>query len=406
MYDNVTTIPWRWFPVRFPGRGRASKRRGVMPRPAGGFPMVDRAGRFASRTGPLADLTSRERLVLRTVRARGTVSRAELIEATGLPGVAVFRATNDLAGRGLLEIGDTVLQKRGKPSNAVRLRAGAIAVLGVSVMADHAEAVLMDFTGTIRAAAPVGVPGLHRGEVAGRIERFLDTQLNGSGLKRRGLIGAGLAVAGSLPGAPKEWTLPDLPGAMQQALGLPFAVETIAHAAAVGEQLLGAGQRFESFVYLDIGHGFGAGLIDRGRLLRGRSGKAGEMQAVLAAAGLPAPTLGSLRADLEADGVRFRDAGHLVAELDPSLPAVERWIDRHAPSVSFAANAAQALFDSDAVVLGGLLPSALAERLIGRIRWPDEERALRPRLLKADVTRHAAATGAAATLLAQAFLDG
>ena len=373
------------------------------------------------RAHALATATPRERLVLRTVRALRETTRAGLIQETGLSGTAVFRATNDLAERGLIEIGAPVVSGRGQPSNAVRLRADALAALGVSVMTDHAEAVLMDFSGTVRASATVGVPGMQRDAVAARIARFLDRTLRQLELPRAAVIGGGLAIAGYfVPGRNAvnpaaeldDWALTDLAAALEASLDLPFEVENIANAAAVGEHLLGVGRWAGSFAYLNFAHGFGAGLIAGGAPLRGARGNAGEVAGLLDLAGLPSPSLGRLRQHLAMCGVATEGIVDLAQRFRPDWPGVEDWIATHGPSVSFVANALRYVLDLDAVVLGGLVPASLADRLIGEVRWLDESRPPRrgvgwqtPRLVRAEVVDRAAATGVAALLLSRDYFD-
>jgi predicted NBD/HSP70 family sugar kinase len=373
------------------------------------------------RAHALATATPRERLVLRTVRALRETTRAGLIQETGLSGTAVFRATNDLAERGLIEIGAPVVSGRGQPSNAIRLRTDALAALGVSVMTDHAEAVLMDFSGTVRASASVGVPGMERDAVAARIARFLDRTLRQLDLPRAAVIGGGLAIAGYfVPGRNAvnpaaeldDWALTDLAAALEASLDLPFEVENIANAAAVGEHLLGVGRWSGSFAYLNFAHGFGAGLIAGGAPLRGACGNAGEVAGLLDLAGLPSPSLGSLRQHLASCGVATEGIVDLAQRFRPDWPGVEDWIAAHGPSVSFVANALRYVLDLDAVVLGGLIPASLADRLIGEVRWLDESRPPRrgfgwqtPRLVRAEVVDRAAATGVAALLLSRDYFD-
>ena len=64
---------------------------------------------------------------------------------------------------------------------------------------------------------------------------------------------------------------------LSRLLELPCYVEHDGNAGALAEWLFGAGQGFDSLVYLTAGTGFGAGLILDGRLYRGTSSMAGEI---------------------------------------------------------------------------------------------------------------------------------
>lgn len=78
---------------------------------------------------------------------------------------------------------------------------------------------------------------------------------------------------------------PNLPGwidyplveRLQQALGLPVALDNDANAAALAEFHFGAGHGTHQMVYLTISTGIGGGLILNGELYRGKHGNAGEL---------------------------------------------------------------------------------------------------------------------------------
>ena len=360
-------------------------------------------------------LTTRERLILNTVRRQGETTRARLIHLTGLTGPAVFRATEDLSKRGLLLIGEQVAAGRGQPSHVVRLRADACATLGLAIMTDHAEAVLMDFTGSVRASREIGAPGMARADVVANARAFLDDALPQTAIAADAVLGAGLGIAGYFTGRPgavnpaadlDDWALIDLSSEVGLALDMPVLVENLAKAAAVGERMLGVGAWAKSFVYLNFAHGFGGGVILEGELARGRHGNAAEVAALLTLADLPAPNLSSLRATLAAHGLQTSGITDLVTRFRPDWPGVEAWIAAYAPSVSFVANAMQYAVDCDAIVLGGRLPTALGERLIAQIRWLHEWDAPRrgvpmptPKVVCAEAPSGSTAIGAAALLL-------
>jgi predicted NBD/HSP70 family sugar kinase len=133
-------------------------------------------------------------------------------------------------------------------------------------MTDHAEAVLMDFTGAIRARRDVGAIGMARAEVVANAAGFLRDALAETTISPGSVLGVGLAIAGFFTGQPgavnpaaelDDWALIDLGARVGDALDAPILVENIANAAAVGERMLGVGAWAKSFVYLNFAHGFG-----------------------------------------------------------------------------------------------------------------------------------------------------
>ena len=370
----------------------------------------------------LTTVTARERLVLSLIRRAGTLTRSDLIRMTELPGAAIFRVTEDLARRGLLDLGEGVAQGPGKPSHAVRLRADALATVGLSVMTDFAEAVLLDFNGTVRAVRELSVEGMALDAVFDNLLLFIEEEVPSAGLATEAICGLGVGLAGYFvddssrmnPAAPlDDWALKDLHTIATDKTGLDVEIENIANASAVGEQLLGVGRWANSFAYINVSHGLGTGLILNGELYRGRHGNAGEVASLLDMLGhLPVPNLETLRAALTREGVQTTGISDLVTRYRDDWPGIASWIEWAAPSFSFLASVFRQTLDCDAVVFGGRLPRQLAERIVASVRWPDEVTSQRrnirlqvPKLVAAEVTARAAAVGAAAIPLRRGYFQ-
>jgi glucokinase len=86
---------------------------------------------------------------------------------------------------------------------------------------------------------------------------------------RTGLV----SFANNLPG----WTDIDLRGALQEDFGVPVALENDANMATSGENWRGVAREAKNFVFIALGTGIGSGVFADGRLIRGRTGAAGEL---------------------------------------------------------------------------------------------------------------------------------
>ena len=370
----------------------------------------------------LTTVTARERLVLSLIRREGTLTRSDLIRMTELPGAAIFRVTEDLVRRGLLELGESVAQGPGKPSHSVRLRADALATVGLSVMTDFAEAVLLDFNGAVRAVRELSVEGMGLDAVFDKLHLFIEEEVSAAGLAAEAICGLGVGLAGYFagggsrmnPAAPLEdWALKDLRAIASDKTGLDVEIENIANASAVGEQLLGVGRWANSFAYINVSHGLGSGLILNGELYRGRHGNAGEVASLLDLLGhLPVPNLETLRAALTREGIQTTGISDLVTRYRDDWPGIASWVEWAAPSFSVLASVFRQTLDCDAVVFGGRLPRELAERIVASVRWPDEATSPRrnirlqlPKLVAAEVTARAAAVGAATIPLRRGYFQ-
>lgn len=344
------------------------------------------------------------------------MSRSALIRETGLSGTAVFRATEELEAVGLLRTGETVAQGRGQPSATMHIVADAAFGLGLSIMTDRADILLLDLSGALVARQAVSVPGMARDAILDAVAAFVAAQPI-----RDRIVGIGTAVAGffTAPGmvnpGPEldDWALIDIAEVVARRLGLPAMVENIASAAAIGERLLGTGSDFSSFCYVNVAAGFGGGLVENGQLSRGRYGNAGEIAGLFHFSGRVTPNLTTLQATLARHGVVCDGIADLVTRFDPTWPGVEAWLAEHQSSFAWLFQMLRYTLDCEAIVLGGRLPRVLAQRIVDAVVWPELSLPAR-RGVQAPMTRLAVATldpelsaplGAASLVLHRALFD-
>jgi glucokinase len=106
-----------------------------------------------------------------------------------------------------------------------------------------------------------------------------------SNIKGLGIASPGAVDAynGVVPGAPQLPGWRDVPivEIMSERLGLPVWLENDANAAALGENLYGAGKGTKNMLYITLSTGVGGGIIIDGDLYRGTRGAAGELGHVI-----------------------------------------------------------------------------------------------------------------------------
>jgi len=230
------------------------------------------------------------------------------------------------------------------------------------------------------------------------------------------LVGLGVAVAGSFLGERpgfntpyylNEWAGLDVEAAFADRIGLATYADNDGNAAALGESMLGVGKWASSFAYLYLLAGVGGGVVLDGEVWRGRHGNAGEFAGGLPANIYPFPSLDLLRHILAKNGRPFDSVSLMVANFDAAWPGIDDWIARVRDSLSIIASNATAILDLEAIVLGGLIPRTLAERVIPAIETYDQRRRSlsRPvaRIVPAEAPGNAAAIGAAVLPLQNAY---
>jgi len=329
-------------------------------------------------------VSNNERQILDLIRRNSVESRADLVQATGLSAQSIMRLVDELVTRGFLKFGAAAIPKgRGKPSLAVTLVPEFAYSFGISIYTDAIAFALIDFSGAVIAQRYVAISPITQESLVENVKKQLASMIKDSNLDPAKLFGVGVGMTGYFVGQGSKLNPPallddlalvELDQLLARELGYPVWLDNDGNVAAIGESLLGVGKWAENFAYLYFSHGFGGGIVLNNQCFRGAHGNAGEFASMLAMQGLERPTLESLRVMLVNDGLNIPDIASMISVFDPTWPAIERWITMITPGLSRVVSATLAIFDPDAIVLGGRIPAALAQRLIPHIQMDDISR--------------------------------
>lgn len=364
-------------------------------------------------------LNRSERRILKLIFKRRAVTQSAIAEATDLTQQSVSRILGKLSDDGLLVAAERVrTARRGQPSAAMAMTADYRYAAGLSVMADALAFSLVDFSGAIVFERTERFSSMPINEAIDWMAAMLDTAKQVANIPSNRLIGAGLAIPGSFiarnqgfntPYYLDEWAGIDIAARFRDALRLPVYADNDGNCAALAESVNGAGRWARSFAYLYISAGVGGGVVLDGELWSGRHGNAGEFAGGLPSDIYPFPNLELLRQLLARDGHAFDTISEMTAAFDPDWSAIDDWVQRVRDSLSIIASNASAILDLDAIVLGGRLPRALAERAIPAITLYDQKRRTIPRpvarIVAAEAMGDPAAAGAAMHPLKALYFD-
>ncbi|PTT91251.1 XylR family transcriptional regulator [Pelomonas sp. HMWF004] len=374
------------------------------------------AARFLrSAQGPVASPS--ERLILDLVRKAGVIARADLTRACGLSGPGAKGLIDELVGRGMLALGAPASKGRGQPSATVALVPSYACCVGLSVMVDGFSVTLMDFAGGLLGHRAVRSFPLKLEKVASRAKAAIENLLLASEMQADAIFGIGLSMTGPFVGTgsqvnpplsmPDDWASTELDRYFSEQLGHPVWMDNDANCAATAEAQYGIGRTVSNFVYLHFTDGFGSGVVQDGRLLRGNHGNAGEVGRLFALSGLPRPNLQTLRERLQAAGHDLPDLQSMLLHYDPAWPEIDAWLADVRSGMTMVVAAITALLDPEAIVLGERLPQDLAERLRACVEFETQPRrglgAPGPRLVLSEIGANATGIGAAALPLKEHF---
>jgi|SRR5579883_161733 len=224
-----------------------------------------------------------ERQVLRVLQSRGPLSRAEVARESGLSAPTVSKAVASLLKAGFLEEADAAELARGRPAPRLRLATETAQVLGIMIDAAHCEVVSAGLDGTLHdgfrsVPTPATYPELLTAleHTARELIAKPDIRTLGLGLSLPGLVDYRKGCGVLSPNVPI--TNGHTPAAdLAERLGVECTLLQESHALCLAERHHGLAKDLDDFALLDVGAGVGLGIMSGGRLLKGRSGLAGEI---------------------------------------------------------------------------------------------------------------------------------
>lgn len=229
------------------------------------------------------------RVILNIVRDRAPLTRREVASVCSLSMSTTKRLLEALLQEGIVrecrtELGAGRPGRRGRKAQALCLTPGFAHAIGVNVEPGLIELCAVDLEGSVLAERQVDMPDNRREAVTAQAMgavRELREEMAGRGR----LLGVGVGIAGVI-NAREGLVLycPNLPGwenvplrdELESALGGEVLIDDGVRCLALAEKRYGHGRDLETFLFLYIGRGVGAGIILNNRFFRGSNGLSGE----------------------------------------------------------------------------------------------------------------------------------
>ncbi len=231
-----------------------------------------------------------ERTVFDAIRDGAPISRAEISRRAGISKPTVSLALQALLAAGLVR--EAAHEPGGPSYGAVFFEpvAEAALVLAFDVGARFLRGALCDLNGAVRAREDVELERAGAGHALADIPGLRRSLLAATGLPDELVHNAVVGVPGVVSTSNQRIDLatnvPGLEGTdfgaeLRRSLGLPVTIENDINLAALGERSAGVARDVDTFVFISVGTGLGAGLVLGGELHRGHNGAAGELDYAL-----------------------------------------------------------------------------------------------------------------------------
>ncbi|MBU1305217.1 MAG: ROK family transcriptional regulator [Alphaproteobacteria bacterium] len=327
-----------------------------------------------------------ERAVMSAVAFGGGVSAAELARTTGLGAQTVARIVNGLEARSLVYRGEARRGQRGQPAVPIYIDPVGAYSIGCDIGWRSLTMLIRDMGGQVLHEYRIDYPYPNAKFILSEVTRVVEVMIGlvPEQLRSR-VIGIGVAMPTDIGrnigrlGAPLElaqyWRDFDLVGELTRSTRLRVRLLNDGNAACWGELAAQPPPRPSNMVYFLIGTFVGAGLIAQGKLWEGPTGNSANLGSMLVTDSNGEQNFVHMIASIHALEQRIAAAGREVPVGNPLdwdwaalEPLASAWIDDAARAIAKAIANTAAVMEFDDAVVDGIMPRAITERLVNRVR--------------------------------------
>jgi predicted NBD/HSP70 family sugar kinase len=317
-----------------------------------------------------------ERDIIRVVFWDKMVTQSSIVSATKIPQQTVSRLLKTLTQNGVLLQTETLLPNpKGKPGVGITLNPHYACTFGLSILLDAISIAVMDFSGNVLYSCLEEMSDMSIANVLKSADTLVENVFNECDIKPEKVLGMGVGISGffsSMDGKMnthhmlEEWSQIDIVDIISSHFSLPTWILNDGTSAAAGEGVTGIGRKYKNFVYLFVSSAFGGGIVNNAEVLLGTYGNAGELGDMLPPKLYAHPNLELLKRILKKNGLDITSIYDMNDEFDVNWPGVEEWIYKVQDSFDLVATCCSALLDAEAIIIGGHIPKALAQKVIAR----------------------------------------
>jgi len=232
---------------------------------------------------------NKEREILGLIQSRVALSRAELVDLTGLSAGLISAVVRRLIANGLVVESGLQPSKLGRRRVVLQLSPATAYTMGLEIGTYFLRVAVNDLAGNVCFKAQTQTilsEGFSR--VMERCFQLIDEAIRGARISKDDLVAIGVAHSGVVdsnrglvlsfprPGQMSEWKNVPLRDIVEQRCKVPCVIEDSVRMAALAEKQIGAATELSDFVYVRIGMGIGACIFIDGEPYRGAGGSAGE----------------------------------------------------------------------------------------------------------------------------------
>ena len=222
-------------------------------------------------------------LVLSTLRGNPSQTRAWISDRTGLTRSAISNLTDELIQNEMIHEVGLEESTGGRRGVLLELNPDGACAIAVKISVSSVQCALANLLGQVLWHKRTPLSSTEKTYVLNACEQLIQTAFEqNSGM--RPVLGIGVVVAGVVDADGTvvvstfmNWKNVNFRSAWERKYGVNVSVDNEVNLAAFGENHYGSAARNSTFIYIEIGHGAGAGIVIDDQLYRGTRGFAGEV---------------------------------------------------------------------------------------------------------------------------------
>jgi predicted NBD/HSP70 family sugar kinase len=227
--------------------------------------------------------------IVRVLSQRGPMSARDIAQTTGLAKSTVSTALTELRRSGTVVEGSgdsTRSTGVGRPATTLSLNPQAGTCVGLLFGMYHIQMIVADVSHAVIADKTVYLEPDYSPEAAAALSsQLIEQAYTAHAISPDTLLGVGLAVAGPInpidgrvqrAGGVPTWAGVELKSVFERALERPVFADNESNCSAIAEMMWGAAVGYEDFVFFTLDLGVGGAIVNRGNVITGIAGGAGE----------------------------------------------------------------------------------------------------------------------------------
>lgn len=226
--------------------------------------------------------------IVRALSERGSLSAVQISRLTGLAKSTVSATLAELRKSGMVIEAEpgTAEKSVGRPATALKLNPDAGTCIGMQLGLGKLQIIVADVSHAIISEAVIDMePDYSPADAVEVLSRSVGNIYAANKLPVSGILGMGIAFSGPVnPSTGKvmrasilpTWEGISLGGTFAPVFERPVFADNESNCAALAEMMWGVAQGYEDFMLFKIDLGVGGAIVNRGRVMTGVAGGAGE----------------------------------------------------------------------------------------------------------------------------------